>query len=40
VGWAGCHSPTDPMKLVHEADEAMYEAKRAARAVRDMTANK
>ena len=40
VALAECDSATDPMKLVHEADEAMYEAKRAARAVRDMTANK
>jgi diguanylate cyclase (GGDEF)-like protein len=32
-----CDSATDPMKLVHEADEAMYEAKKAARAIRDQT---
>jgi len=32
-----CDAATDPMKLVREADEAMYEAKKAARALRDQT---
>jgi diguanylate cyclase (GGDEF)-like protein len=32
-----CDSATDPMRLVREADEAMYEAKKAARAIRDQT---
>ncbi len=30
-----CDGDTDPMALVRQADEAMYEAKRAARATRD-----
>ncbi len=30
-----CDSDTDPMVLVRQADEAMYEAKKAARATRD-----
>jgi diguanylate cyclase (GGDEF)-like protein len=39
VALAQCDTDTDPMRLVREADEAMYEAKKAARAVRDrMTA--
>ncbi len=33
-----CDSGTDPMKLVRQADEAMYEAKREARVVRDRLA--
>jgi len=37
VALAHCDSDTDPMKLVHQADEAMYEAKKAARAMRDRT---
>jgi diguanylate cyclase (GGDEF)-like protein len=32
-----CDSATDPMKLVRQADEAMYEAKKVARAIRDQT---
>ncbi len=32
---ANCDASTDPMTLVRRADEAMYEAKRAARATRD-----
>ncbi|HUY21109.1 MAG TPA: diguanylate cyclase [Acidimicrobiales bacterium] len=35
IALAQCDSDTDPMKLVRQADEAMYEAKKAARAVRD-----
>jgi len=38
VALAQCDSDTDPMTLVRQADEAMYEAKRVARAVRDRTA--
>jgi diguanylate cyclase (GGDEF)-like protein len=38
VALAHCDSATDPMTLVREADEAMYEAKKIARAVRDQTA--
>src|SRR5665213_2959825 len=38
VALTQCDSGTDPMKLVRQADEAMYEAKRAARAVRDRAA--
>ncbi len=34
-----CDSGTDPMKLVRQADEAMYEAKKAARDVRDRLAS-
>ena len=33
VALAQCDSDTDPMSLVHQADEAMYEAKKAARAI-------
>jgi GGDEF domain-containing protein len=40
VALAQCDSATDPMKLVHEADQAMYEAKKAARALRDMTSTR
>ncbi len=32
-----CDARTDPMKLVREADEAMYEAKKIARAMREQT---
>ncbi len=35
IALAQCDSDTDPMVLVRQADEAMYEAKKAARAVRD-----
>jgi diguanylate cyclase (GGDEF)-like protein len=35
VALSQCDSGTDPMKLVRQADEAMYEAKKAARVVRD-----
>jgi diguanylate cyclase (GGDEF)-like protein len=35
VALAQCDSDTDPMLLVRQADEAMYEAKKAARAIRD-----
>ena len=38
VALTQCNSETDPMKLVRQADEAMYEAKRAARVVRDRMA--
>jgi diguanylate cyclase (GGDEF)-like protein len=38
VALTQCDSGTDPMKLVRQADEAMYEAKRAARVVRDRLA--
>jgi GGDEF domain-containing protein len=38
VALTQCDSETDPMKLVRQADEAMYEAKKAARAVRDRAA--
>jgi diguanylate cyclase len=38
VALARCDSDTDPMKLVRDADTAMYEAKRAARATRDQLA--
>jgi diguanylate cyclase (GGDEF)-like protein len=38
VALAECDVATDPMKLVREADEAMYEAKKLARALRDFTA--
>jgi diguanylate cyclase (GGDEF)-like protein len=37
VALTRCDSATDPMRLVHEADQHMYEAKKAARALRDMT---
>ncbi len=35
VALAECDSDTDPMTLVRQADEAMYEAKKAARATRE-----
>ena len=35
VALTQCDSGTDPMTLVRQADEAMYEAKKAARVVRD-----
>ena len=35
VALAQCASDTDPMLLVRQADEAMYEAKKTARAIRD-----
>jgi len=35
VALAQCDSDTDPMRLVRQADEAMYEAKKTARAIRD-----
>lgn len=35
---ARCDADTDPMTLVHQADAAMYQAKRAARAARDQLA--
>ena len=35
VALAQCDSDTDPMTLVRQADEAMYEAKKAARAIRE-----
>jgi len=35
VALARCDSDTDPMLLVRQADEAMYEAKKTARAIRD-----
>ncbi len=38
VALTRCDSDTDPMNLVRQADEAMYEAKKAARAVRDRAA--
>jgi diguanylate cyclase (GGDEF)-like protein len=38
VALTQCDSGTDPMKLVRQADEAMYEAKKAARVVRDRLA--
>jgi diguanylate cyclase (GGDEF)-like protein len=38
VALTQCDSDTDPMNLVRQADEAMYEAKKAARAVRDRAA--
>ena len=38
VALAQCDSDTDPMTLVRQADEAMYEAKKVARAVRDRAA--
>jgi diguanylate cyclase (GGDEF)-like protein len=38
VALARCDADTDPMELVRQADAAMYEAKRAARAVKDQLA--
>ena len=38
IALARCDSATDPMRLVREADEAMYEAKKLARALRDQAA--
>ncbi len=38
VALTQCDSGTDPMTLVRQADEAMYEAKKAARVVRDQLA--
>ncbi len=35
VALTQCDSDTDPMRLVRQADEAMYEAKKTARAIRD-----
>ena len=35
VALAECDPDTDPMMLVRQADEAMYEAKRMARANQD-----
>ena len=35
VALAQCDSNTDPMRLVRQADEAMYEAKKTARAIRE-----
>jgi len=35
VALAQCDSDTDPMLLVRQADDAMYEAKKTARAIRD-----
>ena len=35
VALTQCDSDTDPMLLVRQADEAMYEAKKTARAIRD-----
>jgi diguanylate cyclase (GGDEF)-like protein len=37
VALAQCDPDTDPMLLVRQADEAMYEAKKAARAIRERT---
>jgi len=37
VALAQCDPDTDPMLLVRQADEAMYEAKKTARAIRDRT---
>ncbi len=37
VALAQCDPDTDPMHLVRQADEAMYEAKRASRAIRERT---
>jgi diguanylate cyclase (GGDEF)-like protein len=34
VALAQCDTDTDPMKLVRDADQAMYEAKKSARAIR------
>jgi diguanylate cyclase (GGDEF)-like protein len=38
IALAQCDPDTDPMQLVRQADEAMYEAKRVARAIRDRAA--
>ena len=35
VALTQCDADTDPMLLVRQADEAMYEAKKTARAIRD-----
>jgi diguanylate cyclase len=35
IALAECDPDTDPMVLVRQADAAMYEAKKAARAIRD-----
>jgi diguanylate cyclase (GGDEF)-like protein len=35
VALTECDAETDPMALVHQADQAMYEAKKAARAARE-----
>jgi diguanylate cyclase (GGDEF)-like protein len=35
VALTQCDAETDPMELVHQADQAMYEAKKAARAARE-----
>jgi diguanylate cyclase (GGDEF)-like protein len=37
IALAQCDAATDPMQLVREADEAMYGAKKAARALRDQS---
>ncbi len=37
IALAQCDPDTDPMVLVRQADEAMYEAKKAARTMRDRT---
>ncbi len=37
IALAQCDAATDPMQLVHEADEAMYGAKKAARSLRDQS---
>jgi diguanylate cyclase (GGDEF)-like protein len=38
VALTQCDADTDPMQLVHQADQAMYEAKKAARAARESVA--
>jgi diguanylate cyclase (GGDEF)-like protein len=38
VALTECDAETDPMALVHQADQAMYEAKKAARAARESVA--
>jgi diguanylate cyclase (GGDEF)-like protein len=38
VALTQCNAETDPMQLVHQADQAMYEAKKAARAARESVA--
>lgn len=37
IAFAACDADTDPMTLVRDADAAMYKAKRAARAARDVS---